>query len=151
MYLPMSRESSIFYKRRLSNYNLTFYNISNKDCYCFLWDETQKISSEISTSVYTALKLYDSKGIKNISLRQWLLWREQKFYHSWHDVVCTLSSTVQTLRRSRSTSLRPSITFCIACRSMYFLCVIGIEIYSSLAALYSLMRLGKGSTTVLFS
>ena len=40
MYLPMSRESSIFYKRRLSNYNLTFYNISNKDCHFFLWYET---------------------------------------------------------------------------------------------------------------
>ena len=38
MYLPMSRESSIFYKRRLPNYNFTFYNISNKDCHCFLWD-----------------------------------------------------------------------------------------------------------------
>ena len=40
-YLPMSLESSIFYKRRLTNYNLTLYNISNKDCNCFLWDERQ--------------------------------------------------------------------------------------------------------------
>ena len=67
MYLPMSRESSICYKRRLSNYNLAFYNISH----FFLWDETQskRGSSEISTSVHTALQFYDSKVIKkHISL-----------------------------------------------------------------------------------
>ena len=70
MYLPMSRESSIFYKRRLSNYNLIFYNISNKDCHCYLWDEAQskRGPSEISTSVHTALKFYDSKGIEKAYL-----------------------------------------------------------------------------------
>lgn len=70
IYLPMSKESAIFYKRRLSNYNLTFYNISNKDCHCFLWDETQskRGSSEISTCVFQALKFYDEQGTKRAYL-----------------------------------------------------------------------------------
>lgn len=70
IYLPMSNESALFYKRRLSNYNLTFYNIGNKDCHCFTWCETQskRGSSEISTAVYNALRLYDSKGIRKAYL-----------------------------------------------------------------------------------
>ena len=66
IYLPISNESKIFYRRRLSIYNLTVYDIGTKDCHCFTWDETQskRGSSEISTSVYRALKLYDDKGIK---------------------------------------------------------------------------------------
>lgn len=65
IYLPMSKESAIFYKRRLSIYNLTVYNIADRDCHCFTWDETQskRGSSEISTSVYEALKVYDNKGM----------------------------------------------------------------------------------------
>lgn len=70
IYLPMSMEGSLFYKRRLSMYNLTFYNIGDKACHCFAWDETQskRGSSEIATSVYRALKFYDEKGIKKAYL-----------------------------------------------------------------------------------
>ena len=88
IYLPMSPESSIFYKRRLSNYKLTFYNISNKDCRCFIWEETQRKhgSSEISTSVYKALKFYDDQGTKKA-----YLYADgcsgQKLYHPCYDAL----------------------------------------------------------------
>ena len=70
IYSPISNESKIFYKRRLSVYNLTVYDIGTKDCHCFTWNETQsrRGSSEISTSVYKTLKLYDEKGIKKAYL-----------------------------------------------------------------------------------
>lgn len=70
IYLPISKESAIFYKRRLSNFNLTFYNISTKDCFCYTWHEgiSRRGSSEISTCVYRALQHYDSKGTKIVSL-----------------------------------------------------------------------------------
>lgn len=70
IYLPCSNESAVFYKRRLSVFNFTFYNISNKDCFCYTWSEAEskRGSSEITTCVYNALQFYDSKGIKKASL-----------------------------------------------------------------------------------
>ena len=70
IYLPKSNDSQIFYKRRLSNYNLTFYNIGNTDCHCYVWHEGQskRGSSEISTCVYNALNFYDTKGIETVYL-----------------------------------------------------------------------------------
>ncbi|CAG9765951.1 unnamed protein product [Ceutorhynchus assimilis] len=48
----------------------TFYDISNKDCFCYTWSEAEskRGSSEIATCVYNALQFYDSKGIKVASL-----------------------------------------------------------------------------------
>lgn len=64
-HLPLSKESAVFYKRRLGVYNLTFYNIANKEVFCYTWDESQskRGASEISTAVYNALLYYDNKGI----------------------------------------------------------------------------------------
>ncbi|KAG4066740.1 hypothetical protein HA402_012807 [Bradysia odoriphaga] len=46
---PMSPESLVFYKRRLTAFNLTVYELGSRDCDCFFWDETQsrRGSSEI--------------------------------------------------------------------------------------------------------
>ena len=62
IYPPMSLESAMFNKRRLPSYNLTFYNIADRDCHCFTWDETKSKSgsSEISTTAHCALKFYDN-------------------------------------------------------------------------------------------
>lgn len=70
IYLPCSNESAVFYKRRFSVFNFTFYNIFNKDCFCYTWSEadSKRGSSEIATCVYNALQFYDSKGIKVASL-----------------------------------------------------------------------------------
>ena len=70
IYLPCSNESAVFYKRRLSVFNFTFYNIFDKNCFCYTWSETEskRGSSEIATCVYNALQFYDSKGMKVASL-----------------------------------------------------------------------------------
>lgn len=33
--LPISNENAVFYKRRLPTYNLTIYDMTTSDCYCF--------------------------------------------------------------------------------------------------------------------
>lgn len=70
IHLPITKESAVFYKRRLGVYNLTFYNIATKEVFCYTWDESQskRGASEISTAVYLALKHYDENGIKSVSL-----------------------------------------------------------------------------------
>lgn len=70
LHLPISKESAVFYKRRLANYNLTFYNIANKDCFCYTWHEgeSRRGASEISTVVYKALTHYDNLGCKSAVL-----------------------------------------------------------------------------------
>ncbi|XP_012940161.1 uncharacterized protein LOC106012278 [Aplysia californica] len=70
IYLPISHEDALFYKRRLSNFNLTFYNLGDHTCDCFIWHEGQsrRGSSEISTAVCRALREYDQRGIKTAYL-----------------------------------------------------------------------------------
>ena len=70
IYLPISKEGALFYKRRLAVYNLTFYNIGDKNCHCFTWDEatSKRGSSEISTGVFEALRFYDEKGVRKAYL-----------------------------------------------------------------------------------
>lgn len=65
IYTPISNDSQIFYKRRLSNYNLTFYNIGTRDCTCFLWHEgmSRRGSCEVGTAVHLALTEYDKQGV----------------------------------------------------------------------------------------
>ncbi|XP_071056957.1 uncharacterized protein [Onthophagus taurus] len=60
---PISKESAIFYKSRLSTFNFTVYNIANKDCNCFFWDETasRRGSSEIATCIFKSLEEYSEK------------------------------------------------------------------------------------------
>ena len=70
IFLPISNDSKLFYKRRLSNYNFTIYDIKSKECHCFLWHEglSKRGSCEISTCLYKYLNFLDEKGIKNVSL-----------------------------------------------------------------------------------
>lgn len=71
IYLPQSKESAIFYKNRLANYNFTVYNIASKECFCYLWNEVQskRGASEISSCIYKALSAYDTKNIvKSVAL-----------------------------------------------------------------------------------
>ena len=70
IYLPKSNESALFYKRRLANFNFTFYNIASKDCFCYTWHEglSKRGANEIATCVFKALDFYNSTGIKNVSL-----------------------------------------------------------------------------------
>ncbi|CAH1963598.1 unnamed protein product [Acanthoscelides obtectus] len=61
--LPRSNESGIFYSRRLSVLNLTIYNLVNKNCLCYLWNEinSKRWSNEISTCVANYLIQLDTR------------------------------------------------------------------------------------------
>lgn len=70
IHLPITKESAVFYKRRLAAFNLTFYNICTKECTCFTWHEgvSKRGSNEIATTVYKALQNYDRAGVKKVNL-----------------------------------------------------------------------------------
>ncbi|CAG9768645.1 unnamed protein product [Ceutorhynchus assimilis] len=70
IYLPISQESAIFYKSRMSVFNFTFYNVATRECYCFVWDETngKRGSTEIATCLFRAIGQYVGKGVHTIEL-----------------------------------------------------------------------------------
>ncbi|WAQ94258.1 hypothetical protein MAR_006729 [Mya arenaria] len=51
---PSSFESNFYYKRRLNNFNLTVYDMANRNGHCFLWNESisNRGACEIATCVY---------------------------------------------------------------------------------------------------
>ncbi|GFO43438.1 tRNA uridine 5-carboxymethylaminomethyl modification enzyme mnmg [Plakobranchus ocellatus] len=63
IHLPISNENALFYKRRLANCNLLFYDIADGACNCFTRHEalSKRGSSEIATEVYMGLKAHDAK------------------------------------------------------------------------------------------
>nr|CAI5826276.1 unnamed protein product [Callosobruchus analis] len=70
IYLLISKESGIFYKSRLSNFNFTFYDLASKDCYCFVWYEAigKRGASEIATCLFKVLERYSRLGAQKICL-----------------------------------------------------------------------------------
>lgn len=70
IYLPQCKESAIFYKRRLANYNFTIYDLNSKDCVCNLWNETisKRGANEMSTSVHYFLTNCDRRGVKEVCM-----------------------------------------------------------------------------------
>lgn len=68
--LPRSNESAIFYRRRLSVFNFTIYNLGNRNCFCYLWNEiiSKRGSNEISTCVANYLHQLDNQGIEEVRL-----------------------------------------------------------------------------------
>nr|CAH7766657.1 unnamed protein product [Callosobruchus chinensis] len=70
IYLPISEESGIFYNRRLSNFNITFYDLAGKDCYCFVWYEAtgKRGATEIATCLFKVLERYSRQGAEEICL-----------------------------------------------------------------------------------
>ncbi len=59
---PKSPESLVFYKRRLTAFNMTMYELASRDCDCFYWNETMshRGSSEIATCVFSYLQEKDA-------------------------------------------------------------------------------------------
>lgn len=70
IYLPKSNEGATFYKRRLACFNFTIYNLGNKDCHCYYWNESisKRGSSEISTSVFSFLKMCAENDVTKVDL-----------------------------------------------------------------------------------
>lgn len=68
--LPKSNESQLFYHRRLSNFNLTIYNLASKQCDCYLWHEciSKRGSSEISSCIFKYLQDLDKNGVEEVFL-----------------------------------------------------------------------------------
>lgn len=68
--LPITNENAVFYKRRLSTFNLTIYDLGTRDCCCFTWYEavSRRGASEISTALNIFLRESDRKGFKRIYL-----------------------------------------------------------------------------------
>ncbi|MEL7308194.1 MAG: hypothetical protein AAGK05_10210 [Pseudomonadota bacterium] len=52
---PDTKASAMYYRCRLQVHNLTFYNMSTGEGYCYVWDETQAdLSSDVFASIQTA-------------------------------------------------------------------------------------------------
>ena len=53
LYTPCSKVSTLFYKRKLCTYNLTMFNLANKEGNCYIWDETtaKRGSNEIGSGL----------------------------------------------------------------------------------------------------
>ena len=53
MHLPKSNRCEIFYRRRLSCYNFTVYDVQSKECHCYLWHECIALrgANEIATGL----------------------------------------------------------------------------------------------------
>ncbi|KAG5886831.1 hypothetical protein JTB14_005283 [Gonioctena quinquepunctata] len=70
LHLPVSNESAVFHKRRLSYYNLTYYDIVTKACKCFTWHEgiSKRGSCETATCIYRVLQSYDNNNVQFVSL-----------------------------------------------------------------------------------
>ncbi|KAG8173504.1 hypothetical protein JTE90_027253 [Oedothorax gibbosus] len=60
---PKTSTGQVFYLRKLAVYNLTVYNLANKEGKCFLWDETQgrRGAIEIASCLYNYIMSYTNK------------------------------------------------------------------------------------------
>lgn len=64
---PHGQMSILYYKRKLSCYNFTIYDMAEKQGYCYMWDEgvAKRGANEVASCVYDFIrKYYLQKGIK---------------------------------------------------------------------------------------
>lgn len=64
---PHGQMSILYYKRKLSCYNLTVFDAASKEGFCYVWDETiaKRGANEISSCVYDFIKAFSEKGTKD--------------------------------------------------------------------------------------
>ena len=70
LYLPKSNRGELFYKRRLSCYNFTVYELASKTGYCYLHHEglAKRGSNEIASNLYSYLTVVDGEKKKEVAL-----------------------------------------------------------------------------------
>ena len=53
LYTPCSKVRTLFYKRKLCTYNLTTFDLANKEGQCYMWDKTlaKRGSNEIGSGL----------------------------------------------------------------------------------------------------
>ncbi|KAG6457883.1 uncharacterized protein LOC119190807 [Manduca sexta] len=63
---PHGQMSVLYYKRKLSCYNFTIYDMAVKQGYCYMWDESvaKRGANEVASCVYDFIKKFVSKGVK---------------------------------------------------------------------------------------
>ncbi|GFS06994.1 DNA repair protein rhp54 [Elysia marginata] len=61
---PHGEASSFYYKRKLSTYNLTFYNMSSQDLQCYMWPEhiSARGSNQIASCLWHHIQMHASLG-----------------------------------------------------------------------------------------
>ncbi|XP_052215260.1 uncharacterized protein LOC127833824 isoform X1 [Dreissena polymorpha] len=98
---PHSNESCLYYKRKLSSFNFTIYDLCTKDGYCYIWNEviSGRGACEIASCVLDFIKAKRKKGIKhfifysdNCSSQN-----KNKYYITmlWHSLQSLGISTIQ--------------------------------------------------------
>ncbi|CAG4936711.1 unnamed protein product [Colias eurytheme] len=67
--IPHGQASILYYKRKLSVFNLTFYSLGQKEGTCYVWDETvaKKGATEVASCVYKYISEHRQKGILNFN------------------------------------------------------------------------------------
>lgn len=70
---PNAAASTFYYKRKLSVYNFTIHNISEKEGYCYVWDESisKKGPNEVCSCLYSFIQEQYAK-----SVRQFRFWSD---------------------------------------------------------------------------
>ncbi len=70
IYLPKSDRSELFYKRRLSCFNFTIFELASKDGFCFVSHEgrTGRGSCEIASFLHRYLSTVDEQGCETVEL-----------------------------------------------------------------------------------
>ena len=65
---PYGEVNLYYYKRKLSVYNLSMYNMANGEGYCYIWDESisGRGACEIASCIYSFLKDCAAKGVKEV-------------------------------------------------------------------------------------
>lgn len=68
--LPICNDSRLFYRRRLSTYNFTIYNLRTKECHCFAWHEgvSTRGACEVATCLYIYLCKLDDENVEEVYL-----------------------------------------------------------------------------------
>ena len=68
--IPKTEASSLYYKRKLSVYNFTVYDVINHKAYCYIWNENDaKIgSNEVASCLFHYIQKMVDEGIKNFLL-----------------------------------------------------------------------------------
>ncbi|KAK3908308.1 Bis(5'-nucleosyl)-tetraphosphatase, symmetrical, partial [Frankliniella fusca] len=66
--VPQLETSEVYYKRKLSMYNFTIYNVIQHQGYCYTWNESEakKGANEIATCVLQFIEKMASNGVKEI-------------------------------------------------------------------------------------
>ena len=70
IYLPRSNRCEVFYKRRLSCYNFSIFDIKLREATCFVWNESiaARGANEISSHLSRYLQEADKKGYESAAL-----------------------------------------------------------------------------------